>query len=114
MHNGPNETGNFHPKCNHVMFGFLTLVSFYTLKTKDDHEVSLTDTHNILIYIPETNVITFSRASKVTSDHRLLMLGRKVKIKNISIVRRRGFHSPLSLTGYLFVNISILPQVVIF
>ncbi len=77
---------------------------FYTFKTKQGYEVSLTGTHNIPIFVLEENQIKFLPASKVTLKHRLIMFGQKVEIENISLTARQGFYSPLTLSGYLFVN----------
>ena len=77
---------------------------FYTFKTKEGYEVSLTATHNILVYVPEQDRIEFLRASKVTLKHRLIMLGRKVEIESISMNLYIGYYSPLTLSSYLFVN----------
>jgi len=87
MQNGPNATA-----------------LFYTFKTKEGYEVSLTATHNIPVFLPEENRITFLRASKVTTKHRLIMFNRKVEIENISMNSRIGYFAPLTLSGYLFVN----------
>ncbi len=64
----------------------------------------MTGTHNIPVFFPEENEIKFLRASKVTMKHRLIMFARKVEIETISINIRIGYYSPLTLTGYLFVN----------
>ncbi len=77
---------------------------FYTFKTKQGYEVSLTSTHNIPVFVPEENQIKFLPASKVTLKHHLIMFGQKVEIENISINSRQGFYSPLTLSGSLLVN----------
>jgi hypothetical protein len=77
---------------------------FYTFKTKQRYEVSLTSAHNIPVFVPEKNKIEFLPASKVTLKHRLIMFGANVEIENISLTARQGFYSPLTLSGYLFVN----------
>jgi len=77
---------------------------FYTFKTVEGYEISLTATHNIPVFISEENKIQFLRASKVTMKHRLIMFGRNVEIENISIDFLQGYYSPLTNTGYLFVN----------
>ncbi|CAF1584213.1 unnamed protein product [Didymodactylos carnosus] len=77
---------------------------FYTFTTSDCNEVSLTDSHNIPVYCWNKNKIEIILASKVTINDRLIMYGKKVEIKNISINIRQGFYSPLTVTGYLFVN----------
>jgi hypothetical protein len=82
----------------------IILVLFYTFKTKEGHEVSLTSAHNIPVFIPETNQIKVFRASKVTLKHQLIMFNKKIQIENILINARQGFYAPLTLTGYLFVN----------
>ena len=77
---------------------------FYTFKTKEGHEVSLTSTHNIYVYIPEKDQVEHLRASSVTMNHRLIMHGRKVEIESITINARDGYFSPLTLSSYLYVN----------
>jgi len=79
----------------------LILGFFYTFKTKQGYEVSLTSTHNIPVFVPEENIIEFLPASKVTLKHRLIMLGQKVEIENISINYGQSFYSPLTLSGSL-------------
>ena len=64
----------------------------------------MTGTHNIPVYVAEENQTKFLRASQVRMKHRLIMFGRHVEMKNISISTRHGFYSPLTLSGYLFVN----------
>ena len=83
---------------------FILLALFYTFKTKAGYEVSLTATHNILVYLPEENRIQFLPASKVTLKHRLITFGQKVEIESISMTLRNGYYSPLTLSSYLFVN----------
>jgi hypothetical protein len=82
----------------------LILAFFYTFKTKEGYEVSLTPTHNIPVFISEENEIKFLPASKVTLKHRLIMFGQKVEMKNISTNSRQGYYAPLTLSGYLLVN----------
>ncbi|CAF1119041.1 unnamed protein product [Adineta steineri] len=77
---------------------------FYTFKTIDGHEVSLTDRHNIPIFDQQDNKIKIKRSSLVTREHYLIMLNRKIKIANITLNNRIGYYSPLTLTGYLLVN----------
>ncbi|CAF1277279.1 unnamed protein product, partial [Adineta steineri] len=77
---------------------------FYTFKTIEGYEVSLTDRHNIPVYDSKENQIKTKRSSLVRQEDYLLMYNRKVKIENISINTRIGFYSPLTLTGYLLVN----------
>ena len=80
------------------------LALFYTFKTNDFYELSLTGSHGIFVYLPQTNRIKYLRASDVTLKHYLIMLNKKVPIKNISIDNRRGYYSPLTLSSYLYVN----------
>src|SRR5262245_46628784 len=89
---------------NIILFEMIVLAVFYTFKTKEGYEVSLTFTHNILVYVPEKNQIEYLRASKVTLKHRLIMFGRKVEIESISMNFRTGYYSPLTLSSYLYVN----------
>ena len=77
---------------------------FYTFKTKEGQEVSLTSTHNIFVYVPEKEQVQHLRASSVTMNHRLIMHGRRVEIESITINARNGYYSPLTLSGYLYVN----------
>ena len=77
---------------------------FYTFKTKQGNEISLTATHNIYVYLPEQDRIEHLRASKVTLDHRLIMHEQKVQIESITVNTRHGYYSPLTLSSYLFVN----------
>ncbi len=93
-----------------ILFEIIMLGLFYTFGTKKGNEVSLTDSHNISVFISEINQIEYLRASEVTLKHHLIMLSGKIEIENISINSHQGFYSPLlTLTGYLFVNnISIL------
>ncbi|CAF1540671.1 unnamed protein product, partial [Adineta steineri] len=78
--------------------------SFYTFKTIEGYEVSLTDRHNIPVFDSKENQIKIKRSSLVRQEDYLLMYNRKIKIENISINTRIGFYSPLTLTGYLLVN----------
>ena len=93
---------------NLFLFLFHTLVSivalFYTFHTEDGYEVSLTETHNILVYLSNDDRIDFLRASRVTLEHQLIMFNRKVKILNITQNIRNGYYSPLTLSSYLLVN----------
>ncbi|CAF1278588.1 unnamed protein product [Adineta steineri] len=77
---------------------------FYTFKTIEGYEVSLTDRHNIPVFDSKKNQIKIKRSSLVRQEDYLLMHNRKVKIENISINTRIGFYSPLTLTDYLLVN----------
>jgi len=93
---------------NLFLFLFHTLVSivalFYTFHTEDGYEVSLTETHNILVYLSNDDRIDFLRTSRVTLDHQLIMFNKKVKIMNITQNIRNGYYSPLTLSSYLLVN----------
>jgi hypothetical protein len=80
------------------------LASFYPFKTIDDHQFSLTSSYNIPVFDLNENKIKIICAEKVTIKHRLIMFGKYIQIKNISINIRQGFYSPLSLTSNLFVN----------
>lgn len=82
----------------------IILALFYTFKVKNGYEVSLTDTHNIPVFIPEINETQFLPASKVTLKHRLITFDQKLEIETISTNSRQGFYSPLTLSSYLFVN----------
>ena len=86
------------------IFISVILVVFYTFTTKDGYEVSLTETHSIPVFDHETNQIAFFRASRVTLKHHLIMFNRRVQIQTITLNRRYGFYSPLTLSGYLLVN----------
>ena len=77
---------------------------FYTFKTKEGPEVSLTSTHNIFVYVPEKDQVQHLRASSVTMNHRLIMHGRRVEIESITMNARDGYYSPLTLSSYLYVN----------
>lgn len=77
---------------------------FYTFKTKEGYEISLTGTHNILVYLLHEDRIDYLRASKVTLEHQLIMFNKKVKIENITQNIRYGYYAPLTLTSYLLVN----------
>lgn len=46
----------------------------------------------------------FLRASKVTLEHQLVMMGRSIKLKQILRTQRKDFYSPLTFTSYLLVN----------
>lgn len=82
----------------------LFLALFYTFKTTDGYVLSLTATHNILVYLPKEDRIEYLRASKVTLEHQLIMHERKVSIEEISQNIRNGYYSPLTLSSYLLVN----------
>ncbi|CAF1562050.1 unnamed protein product [Adineta ricciae] len=77
---------------------------FYTFKTIDGNELSLTDRHNLPIYDKKENQIKIVRSSLVKREHYLLMNNYKIPIENISLNTKIGFYSPLTLTGYLTVN----------
>ena len=74
MHDGPNQPG-----------------LFYTFETEQGYHLSLTE-------------IKFLRASKVTQKHRLLMFNQTIPIKTITYKPLIGYYSPITLSGYLFVN----------
>jgi hypothetical protein len=105
MHNGPNKPGFCFYYESKVLFNILSHSGiFYTFRTSEGDEVSLTASHNLPVFDLDENKIIFLRASKVTMKHRLVMYGRTIKIENITINQRIGFYSPLTLSGYLFVN----------
>ena len=74
------------------------------METVDDNAISLTRTHNIPVYDAEMDQIRYLRASKVSIKHHLILLNRRVAIRNITTTSRLGYYSPLTLSGYLFVN----------
>ncbi|CAF1130485.1 unnamed protein product [Adineta steineri] len=81
-----------------------TPTMFYTFKTIEGYEVSLTNRHTIPVFDPNDNQIRIVRSSQVTREHYLIMYNKKSAIENISINTRIGFYAPLTLTGYLAVN----------
>ena len=70
----------------------------------DGHELSLTDLHYIPIVDAKERRVRVIRSSDVSVGDQLLMSHRQVPVKEISISFRRGFYSPLTLSGYLMVN----------
>lgn len=87
-----------------LLSNVLILALFYTFKTPEGHEVSLTSNHGLFVYLPQSNEIHYSRASGVTFKHQLIMLGKTVEIESISLNQRQGYYSPLTLSSYLYVN----------
>ncbi|CAF4199628.1 unnamed protein product, partial [Adineta steineri] len=87
MHNEPNQKA-----------------VFYTFQSVEGNQVSLTGSHNIPVFDTIRNEMTIKRADLVTTQDRLIMLGKTVEISNISITISQGFYAPLTLTGYLMVN----------
>lgn len=79
-------------------------VEFYTMTTIDGDQLSLTDRHYIPVFDVEENRVKIIRTSRVTLKHRLIMFNRTMSIDKIMIGSRRGFFSPLTLSGYLMVN----------
>ena len=77
---------------------------FYTFTTIDDHSVSITGSHNIVVAVLDINKTIFLPASQVTFEHHLVMPGRTIGLRNITRARFTGFYSPLTFTGYLLVN----------
>ena len=104
MDNGPKKTGKFHLSSSTIPFNLHHLALFYTFKTKQGNEISLTATHNIYVYLPEQDRIEHLRASKVTLNHRLIMHSQKVDIESITLNSRVGYYSPLTLSSYLYIN----------
>ena len=74
------------------------------MTTMDGDELSLTDRHYIPVFDAEENRVKIIRTSRVTLEHRLIMFNRSMSIEKIVIGSRRGFFSPLTLSGYLMVN----------
>jgi hypothetical protein len=64
----------------------------------------LTGSHNIIVVDKDEKTMKFLRASKVTLEHQLVIVGRPIKLKKIVYSQRIGFYAPLTLTSYLLVN----------
>jgi len=79
-------------------------VFFYTFTSFDGHFLSLSGNHSIAIFDIQSNKTIYICASKVTSEHHLVMPKHTVKInkKNNSFIN--GVYSPLTLTGNLLFN----------
>ncbi|UJR14333.1 hypothetical protein I4U23_001329 [Adineta vaga] len=79
-------------------------ILFYTFTTYDGYSISLTSNHYIIIFDSEHNKIMYISASKVTQAHHLILSNRTSQIKKINKSVRKGFYSPLTLSGSLLVN----------
>ena len=84
------------------------VVDFYTMTTIEGDELSLTARHFIPVFdeeeVEEERRVKIIRTSQVTLQHQLILFNRTCSIKKIVIENRRGFFSPLTLSGYLMVN----------
>ncbi|CAF1484815.1 unnamed protein product [Adineta ricciae] len=81
-----------------------TLTEFYTFTTVENQTISLTDTHFLVIFDSQDKQMKTISASRVTLNHRLVMINRTISLKQIEIVQRIGFYSPITISGYLLVN----------
>ncbi len=80
------------------------IVDFYTFTTIEGHTISLSDAHYIVVVANGEKQMKILSASKVTLEHRLVMVNRTIGLEKIEYSKRIGFYSPLTLTGYLLVN----------
>lgn len=83
---------------------YFNIAYFYTFTTIEGHTISLTDSHYIIAVTNNEKQMKIIRASKVTLEHQLIMLGRTIRLEKIVYSERIGFYSPITLSGYLFVN----------
>ena len=83
---------------------FPNLAEFYTFTTVENQTISLTNAHFLVIFDSQDKQMKTISASRVTLKHRLVMINRTIGLKQIEIVQRIGFYSPITISGYLLVN----------
>jgi len=87
------------------MENFFSLIAeFYTFITIEGQTVSLTETHYIVVASNNEKRMNIKPASSVTLADQLIMANRSISLQRIVISKRIGYHSTITLSGYLLVN----------
>jgi len=62
------------------------------------------NTPSLYVFTNNEKSMKTIRASRVTLEHQLIMVGRTIGLEKIVYSQRISFYSPITLSGYLLVN----------
>jgi hypothetical protein len=88
----------------HLFFSSTTQTVFLTITSTESNQVSLASHDTIPVINTETNTGQIIYASQGTLKHRLITWNRTIAIESIVIDTFMGCYSPLTLSGYVFIN----------
>jgi hypothetical protein len=106
MYSESDEAGKLHVCFDSVRIRVcsISLALFYTIKSTEGYQISLTGQHMVPVMDIETNAVEILQASQMTLKHRLITWNRTMTIESIFVKTLFGRYSPLTLSGYVFVN----------